>query len=61
MCHEKFEKNFHQNLNFIIGENGSGKSAILSGILVGLGAKALTTARTKSVKSKGCFYYIFFK
>jgi len=52
MCHESFYKEWHPNLNFIVGENGSGKSALLSGILIGLGSKAQITSRTKSVKSK---------
>jgi chromosome segregation ATPase len=37
-------------LNFIIGRNGSGKSAILTGISVGLGAKATDTNRGSSIK-----------
>ena len=52
MCHESFDAEWHPNLNFIIGENGSGKSAVLSGILIGLGARANTTSRTKAIKGK---------
>lgn len=51
MCHESFELNLSPQLNFIIGRNGSGKSAILTGISVGLGAKASDTSRGSSIKS----------
>lgn len=51
MCHDYFELNFGSQMNFIIGRNGSGKSAILTGISVGLGAKAADTSRGSSIKS----------
>ncbi|ODM88865.1 Structural maintenance of chromosomes protein 6 [Orchesella cincta] len=51
MCHSDFTHNFHPNLNFITGQNGSGKSALLSGILIALGGKASVTSRTTSLKS----------
>lgn len=51
MCHDSFELNLGPQLNFIIGRNGSGKSAILTGISVGLGAKASDTSRGSSIKS----------
>lgn len=51
MCHDSFELNLGPQLNFIIGRNGSGKSAILTGISVGLGAKATDTSRGSSIKS----------
>lgn len=51
MCHDHFELNFGPQMNFIIGRNGSGKSAILTGISVGLGAKATDTSRGSSIKS----------
>ncbi|SSD58384.1 related to Structural maintenance of chromosomes protein 6 [Saccharomycodes ludwigii] len=50
MCHENFELEFGPRLNFIIGNNGSGKSAILTAITVCLGAKATTTNRGTSLK-----------
>lgn len=50
MCHEYFELELGPQLNFIIGRNGSGKSAILTGISVGLGAKAADTNRGTSMK-----------
>lgn len=51
MCHDHFELAFGPQMNFIIGRNGSGKSAILTGISVGLGAKATDTSRGSSIKS----------
>lgn len=57
MCHENFELNLGPRLNFIVGNNGSGKSAILTAITVGLGAKASDTNRGSSLRSlirEGC-------
>ena len=52
MCHERLEFDFGQNVNFVIGCNGSGKSAILTAVVVALGGKANTTNRGTSVKGK---------
>lgn len=57
MCHEHFELELGSRLNFIVGNNGSGKSAILTAITVGLGARALDTNRGNSLKDlirEGC-------
>lgn len=51
MCHDHFELEFGSQMNFIVGRNGSGKSAILTGISVGLGAKATDTSRGLSIRS----------
>lgn len=51
MCHERLTINLGPQTNFIIGHNGSGKSAILTGILVALGGKASSTNRGNSLKS----------
>lgn len=51
MCHSKLDFSFSENTNFIIGRNGSGKSAILTALIVGLGGKANAASRGTSVKS----------
>lgn len=50
MCHDALEVTFNENVNFIVGHNGSGKSAILTALTVGLGARANVTNRGTSVK-----------
>ncbi|XP_064195254.1 structural maintenance of chromosomes protein 6-like [Anguilla rostrata] len=51
MCHSLLGPfSFGDNVNFVIGNNGSGKSAILTALIVGLGGKATTTNRGSSVK-----------
>ncbi|KAM6961221.1 structural maintenance of chromosomes protein 6 [Aplochiton taeniatus] len=51
MCHHLLGPfQFGPNVNFIVGNNGSGKSAILTALVVGLGGKATTTNRGVSLK-----------
>ncbi|CAG9118062.1 unnamed protein product [Plutella xylostella] len=50
-CHDNLEINFNKNVNFIIGRNGSGKSAILTALVVGLGARASATNRGSNLNS----------
>lgn len=50
MCHTKLHVAFGPLINFIIGHNGSGKSAILTGITLCLGGKATATNRGQSLK-----------
>ncbi|XP_026320200.1 structural maintenance of chromosomes protein 6 [Hyposmocoma kahamanoa] len=50
-CHDNLEVNFNRNLNFIVGRNGSGKSAILTALVVGLGSRASATNRGNSLTS----------
>lgn len=50
MCHTMLEVPLGANVNFIIGQNGSGKSAIMTALVVGLGGKATTTSRGNSLK-----------
>ncbi|KAJ8935418.1 hypothetical protein NQ314_012837, partial [Rhamnusium bicolor] len=50
MCHSLLEVKFTNNINIVIGKNGSGKSAILTALIVGLGGKASLTNRGSSVK-----------
>ncbi|GAN06536.1 P-loop containing nucleoside triphosphate hydrolase protein [Mucor ambiguus] len=51
MCHKFLQIDLGPKINFIIGHNGSGKSAILTAITVALGANASATNRGKSVSS----------
>ncbi|KAK4159647.1 hypothetical protein QBC43DRAFT_326813 [Cladorrhinum sp. PSN259] len=57
MCHVRLHVDLGPLLNFIVGENGSGKSAILTAITLCLGGKASSTNRGGSLKSfvkEGC-------
>jgi chromosome segregation ATPase len=51
MCHTKLHVELGPLLNFIVGENGSGKSAVLTAITLCLGGKASATNRGGSLKS----------
>ncbi|KAL7469954.1 hypothetical protein ACHAXS_010192 [Conticribra weissflogii] len=50
MCHRKLTVKLCRNVNFIHGQNGSGKSAILAAIQVCLGAGARRTHRARNLK-----------
>ena len=54
MCHKHYEIDFgselQKNTSLIIGNNGSGKSAILTAILIGLGRRAMETDRSTNLK-----------
>lgn len=51
MCHKYLKVDFGPKINFVIGHNGSGKSAILTALTIALGANASTTNRAKTVSS----------
>ncbi|GBE83226.1 Structural maintenance of chromosomes protein [Sparassis crispa] len=51
MCHKYLTFQFGPQINFIIGHNGSGKSAVLSALTVALGGKANSTGRGSGLKS----------
>jgi recombinational DNA repair ATPase RecF len=50
MCHRKFTVDLCRNVNFIHGQNGSGKSAVLAAIQICLGAGARRTHRARNLK-----------
>ncbi|XP_034044240.1 LOW QUALITY PROTEIN: structural maintenance of chromosomes protein 6-like [Thalassophryne amazonica] len=51
MCHSLLGPfAFGSNVNFVVGNNGSGKSAILTALIVALGGNAQTTNRGLSLK-----------
>lgn len=52
MCHDAMEVEFNQKVNFIVGANGSGKSAILTALVVGLGGSAKAACRGAAAKGK---------
>lgn len=49
MCHSYLQMDLLENINFITGRNGSGKSAILTALTVALGGRASFTNRASSV------------
>ena len=51
MCHRHLEITLGPLINFIVGHNGSGKSAILTALAICLGGKASSTNRGQSLKS----------
>ncbi|KAG8719122.1 Structural maintenance of chromosomes protein 6 [Ceratobasidium sp. 394] len=51
MCHGRTTVNFGPQINFVIGHNGSGKSAVLSAIAIALGGRSASTGRGTGLKS----------
>lgn len=50
LCHSHMHIELNSDINFIVGQNGSGKSAILTALVVALGGNASTTGRGASLK-----------
>ena len=50
MCHSSLSLDLVDRVNFITGQNGSGKSAILTALCVAFGIKARGTQRATSLK-----------
>lgn len=49
MCHENLCVDLNPDVNFIVGRNGSGKSALFAGLILGLGGSAKLTGRAGSL------------
>ncbi|KAM0053457.1 putative structural maintenance of chromosomes protein [Helianthus debilis subsp. tardiflorus] len=59
MCHSHMEIDMGDRVNFITGQNGSGKSAILTALCIGFGCRAKSTDRATTMKEfikTGCSY-----
>ncbi|KAJ1288974.1 hypothetical protein BS78_02G129900 [Paspalum vaginatum] len=59
MCHSSLHIELDDYVNFITGQNGSGKSAILTALCVAFGCRAKNTQRAASLKDfikTGCSY-----
>lgn len=50
MCHKYLEVTLGPLVNFVVGSNGAGKSAILTALVVVFGGKTTVTARGTSLK-----------
>uniref|UniRef100_A0A182LZS7 Structural maintenance of chromosomes protein 6 n=1 Tax=Anopheles culicifacies TaxID=139723 RepID=A0A182LZS7_9DIPT len=50
MCHRHLAVDFNKRANLLVGKNGSGKSAILAALTIGLGCNASQTNRCNSLK-----------
>lgn len=48
MSHNKIHIELGKHVNFITGANGTGKSAVLASLIVGLGGKVSATGKEKS-------------
>ncbi|OWF41408.1 Structural maintenance of chromosomes protein 6 [Mizuhopecten yessoensis] len=51
MCHHRLDITLGPHVNFLMGRNGSGKSAVITALVVGLGGKANVTSRGNTIKS----------
>lgn len=59
MCHSSLQIEFGDWVNFITGQNGSGKSAILTALCIAFGCRAKGTQRAATLKDfikTGCSY-----
>ena len=52
MCHSNLKLDFNLRVNLLVGNNGSGKSAILTALIIGLGCKASTSNRSSNITRK---------
>lgn len=51
MCHDNLVVELDPFMNFIVGNNGSGKSAVLTALILCLGGKAASTNRAANLKN----------
>lgn len=49
MCHTNLAVDLNNRINLMIGHNGSGKSAILTALVIGMGSKATATSRSSNM------------
>lgn len=49
MCHSNFAVDFNDHINVMVGKNGSGKSAVLTALILGLGSKTSATSRSSTL------------
>lgn len=56
-CHDNLKVNLNRNVNFIVGRNGSGKSAVLTALVVGLGGRASATNRGSNLHCKSYYFH----
>ncbi|XP_017845127.1 structural maintenance of chromosomes protein 6 [Drosophila busckii] len=50
MCHSNLFIEFGPNINFLVGNNGSGKSAVITALALGLTSSARATSRASSIQ-----------
>ncbi|VDP34027.1 unnamed protein product [Soboliphyme baturini] len=50
LCHPKLDFSFGPMVNFITGRNGTGKSAVMAGMVVGLGGRASVMNRGQALR-----------
>ncbi|XP_059620789.1 structural maintenance of chromosomes protein 6 isoform X2 [Phlebotomus argentipes] len=50
MCHGNLRVDLNRRCNLIVGNNGSGKSAILTAVIIGLGGRAAVANRSTNIK-----------
>ncbi|XP_034113769.1 structural maintenance of chromosomes protein 6 [Drosophila albomicans] len=50
MCHSNFRIDFGPNINFLVGSNGSGKSAVITALALAMAASARSTSRASSIQ-----------
>ncbi|XP_064550310.1 structural maintenance of chromosomes protein 6 [Drosophila montana] len=50
MCHSNLYINFGPHINFLVGSNGSGKSAVITALALGLAGSARNTSRASSIQ-----------